>query len=653
MTTKWQLLLLQFSTAGIILATLLIFFPPFASAFVGDDYVQLDYILEFASRPLAAIKVFDPTWSGWYYRPLQNLWFLLNRSLFTYTPFGYYWLGLLVHGLATAVLVALGRKMGLRWETAVACGALFAIHKHYVDVVTWISAIAILLAGLWSMAAVAVYAAYLRWKNGRYLFLTFLFFLLAILSHEEAILLPPMLLFWRILSLPGSEGRPRLAALRWRMPTAEKGVFLGMAILVAAYLVMQVMRPNLTISFTEDTAVSWQQLSLSAISQFVVESIGRLLPVSGLTATLQPYSLIAALLIGAGVVLWFWRGSPLERFGIIWAVLHLVFIFATLWLPKPELFAGRHIYQAWIGLTLAFGGMSQGLLSQLSQKGVTREGKSARGRHIYPAAAALMVGLLFLILVNSSHIVRIAQANWFEETVEETSARTQIQALLPEIDEKMHIFAFRFPITPRFLRSVLQVWYERDQPYRQPFGPLDALQAHGVATPNFYLLDWDNNGRLYNLMPELQERQRTVFVWSRPAKMELLPGQTAVPEPEGRQKLTIEGPANDRRLAVLLEAPEGDAWRSLSYALAIGEESMLETAVYYQGEESSSMRFRIRLQDSTETATLLDIEMPAGESAWHEVQIPLRARLRETAVTLYLEVSGKGEGFWANPRLTK
>lgn len=650
MVKKRHLLPLQFSTAGIILAMMLIFFPPFAKAFVGDDYVQLDYVLAYVARPLAAIEVFNPYWTGWYYRPLQNIWFLLNRVVFGYDPFGYYWLGLLAHGLAIAMLVGLARKVGLRWETAVACGTLFAIQKHYVDVVTWISAVAIVLAGLFSMAALATYTKYLRKQHGCYLFTTFLFFLLTLLSHEEGFFLPPLLLLWRLLHqrLPGRKGK----RIFQEMPSGEWGFFCATAVLLGLYLYFQVTRSNLTISVQDAvTAGGWQLVAPLPLSQFITDTVGKFVPIPGLTGWLMPVSYAAAFLTVALLAVWFWRGGGLVRLGIAWGALHLAFIYVALWGPKPELYAGRHIYQAWIGLVLAVGAGLESLPHRQKQEIRWRNKRVGNGRYLTSRLGILLLIVLF------SHVrtVRDVQADWLANTQEEASARRQLQTLLPTVDDSMHIFAYRFPITPNFLRSVLQVWYERDEPYRQPFGPLERLQAHGKATPHFTLLDWDGNGRLYNLMPELQESAQTTFVWASPARVEVTSGASVTEDAEGVQILSVTGPPDDRRLAVQVEPPPGGEWRSMGYEVVVPEGAVLQTAVRGADDPAAAgdgLRFRLRLARAGQSETLLDVVLAAGDAGWHEVILPVDA-YGETAVTLHLEVSGTGKGYWANPRFTK
>ena len=147
---------------GIILGAALLYFPPYAWAWVGDDYVQFDYVAAFWQRPLSAIQLFNPYFLPWYYRPIQNLWFLGNRAVFGLNPLPFYWQMVLWHSLATALLYRALRQFGVRPLAAVLATALFAIHGHYVDVVGWNSSVAIVLAAVFSLLSLSFYLEYLH-----------------------------------------------------------------------------------------------------------------------------------------------------------------------------------------------------------------------------------------------------------------------------------------------------------------------------------------------------------------------------------------------------------------------------------------------------------------------------------------------------------
>ncbi|MEZ4646617.1 MAG: hypothetical protein R3E31_28485 [Chloroflexota bacterium] len=519
----------QFITLGLIWLTLLIYFPPYFRGFVGDDYVQLDYILRFVQRPLTAIQLFNPFTLTWYYRPLQNLWFLANRLTFGYEPFGYYWLGLLLHALVIAMVYRVARQLGIRPYFALAAAALFAIHKHYVDVVAWISAIAIVMAGLFTLVTFSAYLRYLQTRQNRWLFFTFIAFLFTLLSHEEAILLPPLLLLWRLLDQPQKARKKKgqnaaltaISSFMQRLTRQEWAAFALMLLLIALFVGVQFSRPNLTISLTDTPASAWwQNLSPAQIALFTAESSAKFIPIPEIQSFLVRYNYAVSFLTIILLTYWFWRGERIARLGIAWALLHLAFIYWALWTQKPELYAGRHIYNAWIGLTLGIAAT----LSTETGKG-KREERREKKRSSIPLPSSLLSPLssppssllpllLIAILISGTIGTRQIQAGWLTKTEEDASARTQLQAMLPTIDDETHIFAYRFPITPNFLRSVMQVWYGRDTALRQPFGPLSRLQDHGEATSRYYVLDWDENGRLHNLTPEFQQDEHATLLWA-------------------------------------------------------------------------------------------------------------------------------------------
>src|SRR5690606_10344711 len=86
------------------------------------------------------------------------------------------------------------RQLKLGVFTAVLAATLLAIHSHWVDVVSWLSSIAIVLAAVFSLATMSAWLSYLKRPSTRQLLLTLLFCLLTFLSHEESVLLPPFLL---------------------------------------------------------------------------------------------------------------------------------------------------------------------------------------------------------------------------------------------------------------------------------------------------------------------------------------------------------------------------------------------------------------------------------------------------------------------------
>lgn len=649
----------QFITPAIIWLMLLIYFPPYADAFVGDDYVQLDYILKYVQRPLTAIKLFNPFAIGWYYRPLQNIWFLGNRLTFGYTPFAYYWLELLLHALVIAMVYRVARQMGIRPYFALAAASLFAIHKHYVDVITWISAIAIVMAGFFTLTTFSAYLRYLKTSQVRYLVITFISFLLTLLSHEEAIFLLPLLLMWRLQTTPLTSTKRtkktrQLAVVRHiqstarLIPKSEWMTFVLMLLFTVIYVILQITRPNLTISLTDTPAQSWwHSLTLNQIALFMAETTAKFLPFNHIQTFLVRYSYAVTFLAVILPGLWFWAGERVARLAVVWALLHLAFIYWALWTQKPELYAGRHIYNTWIGLAL-------GITATL-QRIEVGERRLKVGRLLFPIPTLLVTTGVIVIFLLSTYISRQSQLGWLTSTREDNSAKAQMKEMLPQVTDKMHLFAYRFPITPNFLRSVTQVWYQKDTAMFSPFGPLSHLQEHGDATALYYLFDWDENGRLYNLMPELQQHGHTTFLWQQqPIITVVRDNGDKVRDSVQEQTMTPLGDPSDRRLGIKVLPIGENTWVSLAYTITVPQNSILETAVQRLPDDETdtgSTRFRIQLIDPQTDQTLYETTGTATDNVWQDIAIPLTAYARQS-VTIHLEISGKVPGAWANPRLT-
>lgn len=621
---------------GLLLLTTAVYFPPYYRYWVGDDYVQLGYVADFLERPWQAIQIFSPTWTQWYYRPLQNIWFLVGRLLFGVNPLPYYAVQLGLHALAILLVWRVARQEGLRPFTALAVAALFAIHGHYVDVVTWISAIAIVLMAVVSLLTISIWLTYLERPSRSRLLLTFFLCLLALTIHEETIILPPFLALL-LLAKRTQFRRPFIIHNSpFTIRPSEIASFAALALILIAYIITQLTRTNVTIDLTAAAAADWvAALSPQMLGEFLAVTLSKLTLLQSLTAVHS----VRILIIGGSflllLLLWFGVGDGRTRLGLVWFGLHLSFIYLALYTQRPELYAGRHLYTALPGLLLGVG------------VGIDR---FVAGRQWLTPRQRMMVAGVMVTAVLSYHIsiIRNAQQTWLADTRADADAMQQMQALLPEVTPEMHIFAYRFPVTPEFLRSMIHVWYGVPLPM-WPGGSLDTLVEHGEATGAYYVFDYED-GVLTNLMPDLQTYARTIFLWAQPATVQL--GDAAATEKE--LSLTLSGPTGARRLGVGITVPAApDVWHSLTYIAAAPPQSSLKVGLRNQ----PGLHYRIIKATATGEVEILYETTTTEETAvpWLDVAIPLNNET-ETGVILKFEVQGAGANapattVWNNPRL--
>ncbi|MBX3061217.1 MAG: hypothetical protein KF770_32565, partial [Anaerolineae bacterium] len=264
-TTQKNLMLARLGMVALILTTAVIYMPTFIRSFVGDDYIQFDYVKRFVTEPATILQVFNPNAVPWYYRPTQNIWFWLNRLILGWEPFGYYIILLWFHALAVTLIYRVARQFRLGGAAAFVTAVLFAIHPHWVDVVTWISSVAIVMGAIFSLAAVSGLMGYLRRPSNPRLLLVFFITLLALLTHEETVLLPPFLLLlvvmWRLeigdWRLKRERKQSLISNLQSLISTKELLTFGLLVFLTAVLIFIQFTRPNPTVQIGERTLANW------------------------------------------------------------------------------------------------------------------------------------------------------------------------------------------------------------------------------------------------------------------------------------------------------------------------------------------------------------------------------------------------------------
>ena len=652
MIANWkQSVLAKFGIVALILLTVVLYFPPYADAWVGDDYIQFDFIEPFVQRPFTAFQLFNPYELTWYYRPLQNIWLLLNQLILGYTPHGYYLILLGFHAIVISFMYRIARQLKFSYFAAFICAGLFAIHAHWVDVVAWVSSVAIVMSGFFNLWGISVWLSYLKRPSRKYLLLTIFICILALWAHEEGLLLAPFLLLILIverLEIRAEQSRT-VGHLRWRdrrltspfISRQEIATFGFLALTSLVYLYTQLTRENVTIDITERSSNDWiGYLSLTSLQDFFQATLYRFTlfaPIQDLTGAAQFILIAFALVL---LVIWLWFGNKIVRLGLLWTAVHLLFIYWALWINLPNLYAGRHIYVASIGLILAIGATVEQVtaVSQRTLKIKQTELPLAK------TVIFLIVTVSILLHANGAYST---QQKWLASTREEKNTELQLKSMMPTIDGDQHFFSFRFPVAPDFTNAVIQVWYNTT--LAPPGGSLGHLQAQGQATADFVVLDY-SDGKVYNLMPELQAHVETIFLWAT-AYTDLIIKDDDTPQilsTDQSIQWRIVDDGIKRQFAIPMPlADERDAWVSRQFVSDIPENSALQTAVFPQ--PNAAYRIRI-IRSNGQTETLFQLN-PTDETSWQETTIPLNDYWN-TSVIITLEVQGDKDTavYWANPR---
>ena len=130
--------------AGFVVAALIIYSPALNGEFISDDghYVASNHYVH-ALTPQNILAMLDPTSVLAVivenYAPVHVFLHALEWQLFGTNVFGYHVVNVVLHALATWLLVLLYRRSGASMLGAALAGTVFLVHPANVEAVAWIS----------------------------------------------------------------------------------------------------------------------------------------------------------------------------------------------------------------------------------------------------------------------------------------------------------------------------------------------------------------------------------------------------------------------------------------------------------------------------------------------------------------------------------
>ena len=180
----------------LLLVLLVIYLPGLGHGFIKDDFVWIASSQVTSVPELVTLFTQAPD----FYRPVVALSFAADWWLFGIEPFAYGLTNLVLLLTAAAVLGSLAVALGMSRGAALVVAALWSLNSHGINMsLLWISGRTSLLMTLFALlAARAFVAGWGLWAAA--------FGFLALLSKEEAVLLPFVLLLWGGLTAPGAAG---------------------------------------------------------------------------------------------------------------------------------------------------------------------------------------------------------------------------------------------------------------------------------------------------------------------------------------------------------------------------------------------------------------------------------------------------------------
>ncbi len=125
-----------------------------------------------------------------YYRPLQAVSYMLDYHVWKFNPFGYHLTNLLLHYFNVALIFILLYELSHDRLIPFLTSIIFAIHPLHTSAVSFITARAILLVTLFILSSLIFFKKFCELKKMYLLICSIIFSIFALLSKEEALVLP-------------------------------------------------------------------------------------------------------------------------------------------------------------------------------------------------------------------------------------------------------------------------------------------------------------------------------------------------------------------------------------------------------------------------------------------------------------------------------
>ncbi|MBX9880269.1 MAG: glycosyltransferase family 39 protein [Candidatus Obscuribacterales bacterium] len=204
----WLPLLLM---AALIAINFVCFGRTLGGYYLADDYIHVAYLSRvFSGHPELLWQNFYTNWlqtqGTQFYRPLISLTLALDYLFWGVNPLGYHLTNTLYQCASSIFLFLLTRRMlrefGERQATTVGffAAAIFAACPLHAEVVSWIIGRVDGVCTAFYLAAFWLFICWYQDRNKKYLWFSLVAFVLALLSKEMAVTLPPTLVVYVLLA---------------------------------------------------------------------------------------------------------------------------------------------------------------------------------------------------------------------------------------------------------------------------------------------------------------------------------------------------------------------------------------------------------------------------------------------------------------------
>lgn len=327
----------------------------FQNEFIWDDddsIVNNAYIKDFSYFP----KYFSENLiagSGQitnYWRPVLLISFAIDYKIFGLNPFGYHLSNTFIHILVAILgfflIYNLSQKKFLLSYFA---SLLFLVHPLQTEAITYIAGRADPLSSVFALLTLIFYINFRKKGSKKYLAFSLGAFLLALLTKEQSILLPALILLIEICFFTNKNN--------WRQNIKIPIYFFGISLI---YFLSRISFLNFNdilggANYLENYNISlfgrlltftWVMIKYLSLL-FIPKNLHMAYEIEPITSILSPsvFIFIAALVLVAFIIYKTWRENKLISFGYLWFIIIL--------LPRTNIISiNRPLYEHWLYLPM-------------------------------------------------------------------------------------------------------------------------------------------------------------------------------------------------------------------------------------------------------------------------------------------------------------
>jgi protein O-mannosyl-transferase len=221
----WSRATLSDTPIAAIAITLLVYLRGVGNAFVYDDNEMIVINRSIGDWAMVWRSFVNDSWwfrnplklpQSAYYRPLQDVWLALNYHLFGLWPPGWHLATIAIHLIAVWLVFRIARDLTESRWTPIVAATLFGVLPIHAQAVVWPTAIPLPLAAVFELAAFHCLIRRPRDLRSAKI-LALMFYAVALLSHESAVLFPLIVAAYVALLAPESPDEQGAGAkLSWR-----------------------------------------------------------------------------------------------------------------------------------------------------------------------------------------------------------------------------------------------------------------------------------------------------------------------------------------------------------------------------------------------------------------------------------------------------